>query len=367
MTADTVGGIWTYALELARALLPRGVEVLLATMGTLPSPAQRSEAESVPGLMLLPSAFKLEWMASPWEEVGRAGAWLLAIEARWRPDLIHLNGYAHGALPWRAPVVMVGHSCVLSWWRAVKGEEAPAGWERYRREAARGLQAAAEVVAPSRAMLDSLRRDYGPLQRGEVIPNGRRPERFSPGRKVPFILTAGRLWDEAKNIALLDRIAPRLAWPVYVAGEMRHPDGRTVRFDTLRPVGRLDPAALAMWFSGAAIFALPARYEPFGLSPLEAALSGCALVLGDLPSLREVWGEAASFVPPDDPKALWRALQELIEDPLFRETMARRARARALGFTSERMAEGYMAVYQRTMKGCGLRIAGVETKASRSE
>ncbi len=32
---------------------------------------------------------------------------------------------------------------------------------------------------------------------------------------------------------------------------------------------------------------LPARYEPFGLSVLEAALSGCALVLGDIPSLRE--------------------------------------------------------------------------------
>ena len=49
----------------------------------------------------------------------------------------------------------------------------------------------------------------------------------------------------------------------------------------------------------AAIYALPARYEPFGLSILEAALSGCALVIGDIPSLREIWADAALFVPSD--------------------------------------------------------------------
>jgi hypothetical protein len=33
MTADTVGGVWTYALELAAGLGEHGVEVAIATMG----------------------------------------------------------------------------------------------------------------------------------------------------------------------------------------------------------------------------------------------------------------------------------------------------------------------------------------------
>lgn len=350
MTADTVGGVWTYALELARALGPHRLEVCLATMGAPLRPEQRSEAEAIPHLTLYPSAFKLEWMESPWEEVAQAGEWLLDLEKDLQPDLIHLNGYAHGALPWKAPVLIVGHSCVLSWWRSVRGEEAPATWDRYREMISRGLQNADCVVAPTEAMLTELRRYYGPLHADRVIPNGRTAALFASTSKEPFIFTAGRLWDEAKNVALLDRIAHDLAWPVYVAGEPRHPDGREVAFNALRPLDRLSATALAGWLSRAAIYALPARYEPFGLAPLEAALSGCALVLGDLSSLREVWGEAALFVPPDDPEALRAALQRLIEDSSLWEGMARRAHAQAICYPSDRMAAGYLAVYQKLIK-----------------
>jgi hypothetical protein len=95
-------------------------------------------------------------MDEPWEDVAAAGRWLLGLEARFRPDIVHLNGYAHAALPFEAPVLVVGHSCVLSWWRAVKGVDAPPDWDRYRREVRAGLHAAGLVLAPTRAMLDSL-------------------------------------------------------------------------------------------------------------------------------------------------------------------------------------------------------------------
>ncbi|MEB3829625.1 glycosyltransferase [Phormidium sp. CCY1219] len=61
----------------------------------------------------------------------------------------------------------------------------------------------------------------------------------------------------------------------------------------------MSPEELSHWYARAAIYAFPARYEPFGLSVLEAALSGCALVLGDIPRLREMWGDAAVFANPD--------------------------------------------------------------------
>jgi glycogen synthase len=346
MTADTVGGVWTYALELTRALASHGVEVVLATLGAPLTSSQREEARALPNLSIEESSFRLEWMDEPWEDVRAAGDWLLGVEARVRPDVVHLNNYCHGALPWARPTLMVGHSCVLSWWRAVKGEDAPERYARYRAEVARGLRAVGRVVAPSRAMLDALQVHYGPLPEAEVIFNARGPEGFPPrAEREPFILSAGRLWDEAKNVAALESVAPRLAWPVKIAGEAQHPSGGELRSRHMEPLGRLSPRELAGWMGRAAIYALPARYEPFGLSVLEAALAGCALVLGDIPSLREVWGDAAVFVPPDDLEALAQALEPLCNDPLRGARLAARARTRALEFSPARMAEGYLAAY----------------------
>jgi glycogen(starch) synthase len=345
MTADTVGGVWTYALELARALSRHRVQVHLATMGRLPSEAQWREAEGVPGLTLHPSAFQLEWMDAPWDDVARAGEWLLGLEARLAPDVVHLNGYCHAQLPWRRRPLVVGHSCVLSWWEAVRAAPAPARYARYHGEVARGLAAAARVVAPTRAMLDALKRHYGPLGHGEVIHNARAPEDFLPGDKEPFLLTAGRLWDEAKNVGALVRAAPRLAWTVCVAGEEQHPEGGRMPLEGVRMLGRLPPHGLAQWMARAALYVLPARYEPFGLSALEAALAGCALVLGDTPSLREVWGDVALFVPPDDEQALVQAVQRLVQDATLRARLSTRARTRALTYAPERQAQAYLDVY----------------------
>lgn len=346
MTADTVGGVWTYAIELCRALAPMGVRVDLATLGGPLSASQALEARAVPGLTLHESTWRLEWMDDPWEDVRASGEWLLELEARLGPDIVHLNGYSHGALPWRAPALVVAHSCVLSWWQAVKGEPAPERYARYRDEVTRGLRAVSHVVAPSAAMLAEARRYYGPFLATRVIANARRAEAFLPGRKEAFVLAAGRLWDEAKNLAALEAAAPHLPFPVRVAGEVQHPGGgdAAVARQT-QPLGRLSPVELAGWMGRAAIYALPARYEPFGLSVLEAGLAGCALVLGDIPSLRELWEDAALFVHPDDTQELTETLRHLMEHPARRERLAARARARALTFSPLRMADAYLKLY----------------------
>src|SRR5689334_6585826 len=96
MTADTVGGVWTYAMELVRGLAAHDVFVTLATMGAPLSAAQSREAADLNNLEIEQSSFKLEWMQEPWADVQKAGDWLLEIEERVQPDLIHLNGYVHG-------------------------------------------------------------------------------------------------------------------------------------------------------------------------------------------------------------------------------------------------------------------------------
>lgn len=361
MTADTVGGVWQYALELSRQLCALGDEVALATMGGEPSGDQRREAAEIPGLTLYPSAYKLAWMEQPWNDVERAGEWLLNLAAQWRPDVVHLNDYSHGDLPWSVPVLMVGHSCVLSWWHAVHGTDVPDSWARYRQRVRAGLQAADYVVAPSQAMLDVLLRHYGPLPECRVIANGRSDgERPAKGehapKEEPLIFAAGRLWDPAKNLAALAEVAERLPWPVCIAGSQHHPDGGEVQLPHVHLLGSLPSAEVRRWLEHAPIYALPARYEPFGLSVLEAALAGCALVLGDIPSLREVWGRAALYVPPDDHDLLERTLLRLIDHPEERIEYATRARRRAARYCPEKMADRYRRLY--------LALAGLRGESS---
>jgi glycosyltransferase involved in cell wall biosynthesis len=286
-------------------------------------------------------------MDEPWADVEAAGTWLLRIAEDVKPDVVHLNGYAHASLEWKAPVVCVAHSCVASWWRAVKGEPAPDRYDEYRRRVRSGLNAATLVVAPTHAMLRSIEEEHGALANGCVIPNGRSGAMYTSAVKEPFVLATGRLWDEAKNIAALDGIAAALPWPVYVAGDTRHPEGREAALQGLRPLGHLEPAQLAEWYARASVYALPARYEPFGLSALEAALSGCALVLGDIPSLREVWDDAAIYVDPNDAAALSDALERVIRSTTLREDLARRAGLRARRYTPERMYVAYQQAWDR--------------------
>jgi glycosyltransferase involved in cell wall biosynthesis len=114
----------------------------------------------------------------------------------------------------------------------------------------------------------------------------------------------------------------------------------------VRQLGHLSNHQLRDWYRRAAIYALPARYEPFGLSVLEAARAGCALVLGDIASLRENWHGAALFVRPDDHQALTASIQTLINEPEARAEQARRAVARAATFTMDRSADEYLRVYE---------------------
>ena len=205
MTADAVGGVLTYALSLASELAKTGTKTHLALMGPKLRPEQEAVARAVPGLVLHESTHALEWMDEPWADVARATDWLRDIEKGIRPDIIHLNHYCHGAAGFTAPVLLVAHSCVLSWWEAVEGTSIPERFATYKQTVRRGLHAAAAVIrsvaVDAREPRASLRR---PLPRTAVVPNGLAAE---PARqsKEHLVLAAGRVWDRGKNVEMLAR------------------------------------------------------------------------------------------------------------------------------------------------------------------
>ncbi|MDG5815365.1 glycosyltransferase family 4 protein [Chitinispirillales bacterium ANBcel5] len=343
ITTDTVGGVWSYTVELVSALHKLGFEIALASMGKKLNRAQRSEISGLSNLQLFESRYKLEWMNDPWSDVDQTKEWLSSIAEFIAPDIVHLNGFSYGSVKWNIPSLIVAHSCVYSWYRAVKNKDPESEqWSQYKESVSRGLEGVDYIVAPSKDMLDSLSSNYKVSFRGKVIFNGRNRHLFVPKIKDPYILTAGRLWDEGKNIRTLASIAHRLPWQVLVAGEGID----EISKGDVHWLGRCTPFEVGQWMGSASIYVLPARYEPFGLSVLEAALCECALVLGNIASLREVWGDSAFFVDPEDGEQLQDTLQMLIHKPWIRREYGERARQRALQFSVSRMVYSYLDLYQ---------------------
>ena len=345
MTTDAVGGVWTYALDLARGLRTHGVETVLAVTGPPPAAAPADVETLATGL-------PLDWLAQRPGEVEDAGGALADLAREVGADLVQLNSPAHaagGRFP--VPVVGVQHSCTATWWRAVRGDAPwPEDFAWRFALARRGLLACAAVVAPTRAFAAAVQAEYALPEPPQAVWNGRAPARPAPPppfAEPPYVFTAGRLWDESKGMDVLDAAAAELEHPVVAAGPLAVPGGSEARFAHLRWAGVLGSGELRSRLAAAAAFVSPSLYEPFGLAVLEAAQTGRPLVLSDIASFRELWNGAAAFVPPGDPPALAAVLRWLLADFDAREALGAAARERSRRYTVEAMAAGMAGVFRR--------------------
>lgn len=351
MTADPIGGVWTYAMDLCRAFDAEGIEVCLATMGSCLSEYQHAELRRIPAVDLREGCFKLEWMDDPWSDILAAGEWLLKLEQEVAPDLIHLNGYMHAVLNWKAPVVVVAHSCVLSWWQGVLNTPAPAAWDEYKNRVSAGLKAADAVVAISNTYAAELQRLYGPIENISVIYNGRDTHHFYTTDKKNQVFTMGRIWDEAKNLGILSKLKNPKQLPILIAGDNIDPNtGAQVQINNVTLLGKLSQEEVRVHLAASLYYVLPARYEPFGLSALEAALSGCFLLLADNPTLKELWQDTALFFNPDNPDEIDARIQHAYSHPLETEAMIKRSTAHAKQFSLENMSQKYLKLYQHLIQ-----------------
>lgn len=349
MTLDAVGGVWRYAIDLAAALRHEGVETAFLGFGPPPSPSQRREADAV-GPLTWARSGDLDWLA-PDPAALRPVADVVAQEAqRCGADLLHLNLPSQAAdLDGGWPVVVVSHSCVATWFRAVRGTGLPAAWQWQMDLTRRGLMRADLIVAPSRAHAGALERCYDGLRRPVAIHNA--VGALDPGaRQEPIVVAAGRWWDDGKGGAWLDAAAARTEWPIHLVGPLDGPNGAAFRPRHAVAAGPCSHADTLRRMGSSRLFVSPSLYEPFGLAVAEAAMLGLPLILSDLPVFRELWDDAAWFVPVNDLEALAQAINRLAADPSMQERLGRSARKRALGLSVRRTAQAMAAEYRAVLE-----------------
>jgi glycogen synthase len=358
VTADSLSSSWTYTRELVTGLVTRGVRVTLVSFGEIPLPEQTSWMDHLHGLDYRPTAFHLEWMQDAEVDLPESAAFLTALVRELRPDVLHLNQFCYGNLPVDVPRVVMAQGDLITWSHAVHNHapraERSLAW--YRNTVLNGLAGADAVVAPSEWMLDRISACYGPPQRGEVIYPGRNPIFFNPYvSKDDCVLAVGRMVDASKQVFLLTQ--QPYAVPVCIVGAEhtvpmpRIPIRADVKVATDQTSvairGPQTEAQLRALYSRASIYAATARYEPLGMAALEAAFSRCAIVANDIPSFREVWGDAALYFRTNDASSLAENIRLLSTDRAMRRAYAELAYSRARErFTTKRMIDDWLQLYR---------------------
>jgi glycosyltransferase involved in cell wall biosynthesis len=347
ITADAASSLWQYSLDLARGLSRLGHETVLALTGPAATTGQIRAATAIRGLRLIDTGLALDRLAEDEASLVRAAEEIADLAAETAADIVQLNTPALAALAdFGRPVIAVLHNCLASWWEAVQGTELPADFAWRTDLTAGGLHAAGAVVVPSAAFGASVQRHYRLEAAPRTVHHGRSPLAVPAGAPHDFVFTAGRLWDQGKNLGMLDSAAGRIGVPVRAAGPLAGPTGGQVLFDNIHCLGTLDEEELGRWLSARPVFVCAALYEPFGLAVLEAASAGCALVLSDIPTFRELWDEVAIFIDPSDEDGFARAIGDLVGDDFERAVLGRAAKERAARYTPDAMAAQMASLYR---------------------
>ena len=216
------------------------------------------------------------------------------------------------------------------------------------------------VVSPSHFGAEEVGRVYGvAAPRLRVVAHGVDGGLFRPSfrmsllpiRQPRFFLHVAA-WQPVKNTERVFAAYSRLAAnrPELLAVLPGYPVDRAVP-PGVRLLGEgLPQERLAELYRQALALVAPSLRETFGLPLLEAMASGCPVITSAGSACREVVGDAAVLVEPEDTQDIADAMRRVMDEPRLRRGLARRGRARAALFTWERAAQGYAGLFRELAK-----------------
>lgn len=167
-----------------------------------------------------------------------------------------------------------------------------------------------------------------------------------PPRK-PLLLSIGRLSRQKNHAGLLRALCriPEACLVVVGDGELSSELRRQVDALSLGErvvfTGEVNQTQVYGLMGCADVFVFPSLWEGLSMAALEAMSSGMATVASDIPPNREVFGDAAVFVPPTDVTALASAISRVLDDPSLSKELRSCAIARARSFSTQTQIDEY--------------------------
>ncbi|HYV63598.1 MAG TPA: glycosyltransferase family 1 protein, partial [Bryobacteraceae bacterium] len=202
------------------------------------------------------------------------------------------------------------------------------------------------IIAVSRFTADQVQEFLGvEPSRIRVIPHGVRvPAEAPSAARQNLVLFVGAI-QRRKNVARLVRAFERMpaSWRLALAGaangfgaaEELHAVESSPRKGDIDVLGYVTQTELEALYRRARMFAFPSLDEGFGMPVLDAMANSVPVITSRRSALREVAGDAALLVNPEDSEEIAAALLRLASDQGLSDDLVRRGRERALQFSWE--------------------------------
>lgn len=215
---------------------------------------------------------------------------------------------------------------------------------------------ARNAVAVSPGIQRALQRYLSPSCRTWCLPSGVERALFDMDpQDGGYLLFLGRMDVYMKGLDLLLEsfagIRQKYEIPLKIAGRGTERSRRRLRRQAaawnlggdVEFLGAVDEARKRDLLAGATVVCLPSRFEGWGLTAVEAAAAGKAVVGTDIPGLRDavIHEVTGLLTPPENPQAFTEAVVRLLDDPVLRADLGRQGRERAKRFQWDRVAEDW--------------------------
>lgn len=119
-------------------------------------------------------------------------------------------------------------------------------------------------------------------------------------------------------------------------------------------MGMLPPEKIPVFLNSLDIFCFPSLWEGFPSALVEAMAAGLPVVASDIPSSKEIIGDAGIIVPPGSSRELGVSLRRLIDDEQLRNAIGRRASEKIKTFSIENTVNAYQELFEEVLKTKGM-------------